>query len=57
MLSLRDMLGFLEELAAFYGYITDKQYLQCRSCGLGIEKQKTTKTNLLVECPKCGEKE
>jgi predicted Zn-ribbon and HTH transcriptional regulator len=45
---------FLDELAAFYGYITDKQYLKCKTCGFLVDKQKATQ---MVECPKCGENE
>jgi uncharacterized Zn finger protein len=51
------MFDFLEELAAFYGYITDKQYMKCKGCGFLIDKSKATKANQMVECQKCGEKE
>ncbi|HEX9666389.1 MAG TPA: hypothetical protein VGA95_07485 [Thermodesulfobacteriota bacterium] len=51
------MFGFLEALVAFYGYITDKQYLECKNCGFLVEKRKVTKTKEMVECPKCGENE
>ena len=46
------MFDFLEELAAFYGYITDKQYMKCKGCGFLVDKQKATKANRLVGMPK-----
>ena len=51
------MFDFLEELAAFYCYITDKQYLKRKDCGSPVEKQKATKNNQMAKCPKCGAKE
>jgi Zn finger protein HypA/HybF involved in hydrogenase expression len=51
------MFDFLEELAAFYGYVNNNQYLKCKTCGLLVEKHEATKTNQMVECPKCGDKE
>lgn len=50
------MFDFLEELAAFYGYITDEQYLKCKNCGFLMENQKSTKPIQMTECQKCGEK-
>ena len=42
------MFDFLEELTAFYGFITDKEYLRCNGCGLLVEKQNATKTYQMV---------
>ena len=49
------MTDFLEEIAAIFGYLSEKKYFKCTNCSFLMPKTNKSDIKDLANCPKCSE--